>query len=61
MSAEARSITVAITINDGDHLPDDVATDDVYESIRAAVDLAVQAWYRQVEGELYLACEPDVL
>ncbi|WP_433235464.1 hypothetical protein ACQPYK_25385 [Streptosporangium sp. CA-135522] len=59
MSATLTRWSLAATVNDSDHLPEDVSYDDVTAEIHDVVATALTAWYEQ-RGRRLLACEPII-
>ncbi|MFG1709215.1 hypothetical protein ACFLIM_39095 [Nonomuraea sp. M3C6] len=59
MSATMTRWSFTASINDSDHLPEDVSYDDVAAEIHEVVDGALTAWYEK-RGRQLLACEPVV-
>ncbi|PRX66129.1 hypothetical protein B0I32_106265 [Nonomuraea fuscirosea] len=59
MSATLIRWSVAATINDSDHLPEDTSVDEVTVEIEEVLADALDAWYKR-RGHQLLACEPVV-
>ncbi|QFY09621.1 hypothetical protein GBF35_25850 [Nonomuraea phyllanthi] len=59
MSATITRWSFTATINDSDHLPEDVSYDEVTAEIEEVVTDALTAWYNE-RGHQLLACEPVV-
>jgi hypothetical protein len=49
---------ISATVNDSDDLPEGMSQDDVFNSLRAALQRAADDWYAANPG--LLSCEPDV-
>lgn len=54
-----RSFVVSLTVNDIEHLPEDMDVDDVVGDLREAVERAVNDWWYE-RGQELVACEPLV-
>lgn len=59
MSKTLRHFVVGVTVNDPEDLPDGMNDDDVVNSLRKAVERAVNEWWYEC-GQNLVACEPLV-
>ena len=54
-----RSFVVSLTVNDIEHLPDDMDDDAVVDDLRQEVERTVNDWWYE-RGQELVACEPIV-
>lgn len=57
MGKEMRGGTYSLVVYDSDHLPEDLDADQVFDSLRDALQAAADTWY---EANKHLAHEPQV-
>lgn len=60
MGGEIRTITITLTTQDSEHLPDGTDHDDIVDQVESVINDALAKWYEREGGKDLLACDPMI-